>query len=193
MATASSVTSIANKRIHTNSTPAHNNLYSLSLNRHNQHDNKIHFASKHGVGGGVSTLTSPYSGYGVEKVHGGSKSDIGIPVTRQIMLKQAHLQTAKDRRRKSSFLPNSPILPSVYSDLSLFDTNNNDGDCATTMTGARTMTSSKLLYTNAHRKSALMGSGGPLLFHNSCNNHIDELEDNGNWENSYDNPIRSVS
>lgn len=194
----SSANNMNNKRI-SNPTPSHNNLYSLSLNRHH-HDNKNHFASKHGVGGCVSTLTSPYSGYGVEKVHGGSKSDIGIPLKRQIVLKQSHLQATRRKSSvaSSSFIPNSALLPSVYSDMSLFDaasycadsTNNNE---TSSLTGAIAKTGSKLLYTNAHRKSSMMRNGGPLVFHNSNNNNTDESEDNGNWENSYDNPIRSVS
>lgn len=191
-----------NNRI-SNPTPSHNNIYSLSLNRHH-HDNQNHFANKHGVGC-ISTLTSPYCGSGVEKVHGGSKSDIGIPITRQIMLQQSHLRSVGgNNRRKSSFLPKSSLLPSVYSNLSLFDTTTNFSDLtnnnSTTslMTGAIKKTGSKLLYTNAHRKSSLItnsvnGGHGPLLFHNNNNNNTDESEDNGNWENSYDNPIRSVS
>lgn len=183
-----------------NPTPSHNNIYSLSLNRHHNHKNEIHFASKHGVGGCISTLTSPYAGNGVEKVHGGSKSDIGIPLTRRIMLQQQIQQ--RINRKTTSILPQTTTataLPSVYSDLSLFDSssadmrNGNGNICynSSSLTGAITKTGSKLLYTNKHRKSSLTNSNyghGPLLYHNT------DESDNGNWENSlYDNPIRSVS
>lgn len=179
-----------------NPTPSHNNnLYSLSLNRHNH--NKNHFASKHGVGGCISTLTSPYAGNGVEKVHGGSKSDIGISLTRRIMLQQ-QIQQRIGQRKTSSILPQA-ALPSVYSDLSLFDPSSDlrngniksIGNNSSSMTGAITKTGSKLLYTNKHRKSSMTNAifgHGPLLYHNT------DESDNGNWENSlYDNPIRSVS
>jgi hypothetical protein len=175
-----------------NPTPSHNSLYSLSLNRHH---NKNHFASKHGVGGCISTLTSPYAGEGVEKVHGGSKSDIGIPLNRRIMLQQ-QIQQRIGQRKMTSFLPtNANALPSVYSDLSLFDPSldmsNGNFNSSNNSTGAITKTSSKLLYTNKHRKSSMTNAifgHGPLLYHNT------DESDNGNWENSlYDNPIRSVS
>jgi hypothetical protein len=181
-----------------NPTPSHNNIYSLSLNRHHNHKN--HFASKHGVGGCISTLTSPYAGNGIEKVHGGSKSDIGIPLTRRIMLQQ-QIQQRINRKTTTNILPQTTAtaLPSVYSDLSLFDSSSDmrNGNVShgnynsSSLTGAITKTGSKLLYTNKHRKSSLTNSNyghGPLLYHNT------DESDNGNWENSlYDNPIRSVS
>lgn len=195
---------IINRFINNNNTQSYNHPYSLSLKRHAENHN-----AKLGVGG-ISTLTSPYAGNGVERVRG-TKSDIGIPLDQRRMLRSGP---------KSSILHKS-ALPSVHSDLSLYEMTFNDStfnmndanhdlinnnSLRTPMTSAITFskTGSKLLYTNKHRLSTLpspltrdngqhsdpnANKLGPLLYKNG-----DGESGNGNWKNSlYDNPIRSVS
>lgn len=190
---------IINRFINNNNTQAYNNHYSLSLNRHAENHN-----AKLGVGC-IGTLTSPYTGNGVERIRG-TKSDIGIPLDNRRMQRSGH---------KNTILHKS-TLPSVHSEMSIYDAtfkgshlnihnanndiiNNNHSPTTSAITFSKT--GSKLLYTNKHRlnpphskvtfekpSDAIANKCGPLLYKNHSGT------DNGNWKNSvYDNPIRSVS
>lgn len=96
-----------------------NNHYSLSLNRHSENHNHINF----GVGCINGTLTSPYAftsgSGGVERNRGGTKSDIGYPVSSSrpgVMMKNNLPKT-------NYFVHGKPsLLPSVHSDLSIYET-----------------------------------------------------------------------
>lgn len=187
---------IINRFINNNNSQAHNNHYSLNLKRHAETHN-----AKNGVGC-ISTLTSPYAGYGVEKQRG-TKSDIGgVPLDQSTASRRMH--------QKKSILQKS-ALSSVHSDMSLYNRatfkdshddiiNNNDNS---PMNSAITFskTGSKLLYTNKHRLGNSTHSNvnydhaqvkvpsssfGPLIYKND--------RDNGNWKRSpYDNPLGAVS
>lgn len=202
---------IINRFINNNNTQTYNNHYSLSLNRHAENHNAML-----GVGC-ISTLTSPYTGNGVEKVRG-TKSDIGV-----VPLDQSSTSSLSSRRmqqrsvHKSSILHKS-TLPSVHSDLSIYETtfknshfnmndiiNNNNSPTTSAITFSKT--GSKLLYTNKHRQISTShskvnyDSAQPRLSFNDANaNRLGPLlyknedEESGSWKNSvYDNPIRSVS
>lgn len=153
------------------STHSQNYSKSLSLNRH----------TTEGVG--CITLTSPYAytgSFGVGNSRGGTKSDIGIPIMSASARHQHSSSSSSSSRsnlmkksRVNDFLhkSNSTLLPSVHSDLSLYDVtlshpkipeirydilnNNNISNIETPMSSPNTLktanSSTKLLYTNKHR------------------------------------------
>ena len=205
---------IINRFINNNNTQAYNNHYSLSLNRHAENHN-----AKLGVGC-ISTLTSPYSGNGVEKLRG-TKSDIGIPFDKANRMHRS--------ANKNSILHKSTLSSVTHSDMSIYEAtfkgslynmrDNNDNDANNDilnnnnnppMTSAITFskTGSKLLYTNKHRllnplqSKVSYDNAQTIMSANDTNAKKfgpllyknDGEMDNGNWKNSvYDNPIRSVS
>lgn len=94
---------------------SNNNHYSLSLNRHTENHNNVN----HGVGCNIGILTSPYAftfGNGnTESSRRGTKSDIGVPNT-------ASRKAAMKSLPKSNNHYKLGLLPSVHSDLSIYET-----------------------------------------------------------------------
>lgn len=187
-----------NRLINNNNTHTYNDHYTLSLNRLSS--DIIHNAKK-GVGGNFVTLNSPYSGPGVEKIRG-TKSDIGIPFD--------HRSTSKivqNTSRKNSVMQKS-LLPSVQSELSIYETtfnsgqytnpyknhsdmaNNNNNSFIKTSTPSISSnaitfskTGSKLLYSNKHRLEPT-SVGINTINSNSDNNIINNNNKNINHDNS---------
>lgn len=101
---------------------------SLSLNRHS--DVTSTFSSGVGYIPSAGTLTSPYaftSGSGFNKVTGRStKSDIGVPIDRQ-MLKRNLAKNSCHKSNNNHLIihkSKSILLPSVHSEVSLYDAPN---------------------------------------------------------------------
>lgn len=178
---------------------------SLSLNRHVD-------------GVGCITLTSPYAfagnggfvgGCGGTAGNRGTKSDIGAPIV------SGGRKSCPKNNNNYLHKSNSIFLPSVHSELSLYDVTttshpkipeirhdilNNNNNC-----GSLKSASSKLLYTNKHRlghnnhdnpttstnDNKNVNYQGPLVYKNS------DIEGNltrSEWNNSvFDNPIMTVS
>jgi len=176
---------IINRFINNNNTQAYNNHYSLSLNRHENHNAKL-------VGVG---LVSPYFGNGIEEIRG-TKSDVGMPLDKLKWMQ---------RSNQNGSISHKSILSLNMRDANIDNFNNNSSPMTSAITFSNT--GSKLLYTNKHRLDSShskrtyeiaqsMSSNdlnanklGPLLFKND-----DESENGTSWKNSvYDNPIRSVS
>lgn len=159
----------------------YNNNYSksLSLNRHSDVTSTLS-----GVGyiPSTSTLTSPYAftGSGCNKVVGRStKSDIGVPIDRHMMklnLVKNQCHNRHNNNNSLTYKSKSILLPSVHSDLSLYDASNHpkipeitlhkkdilnnnyslnntpmSSPSALMSPSSKTGSASKLAYTNKHR------------------------------------------
>jgi hypothetical protein len=180
---------------------------SLSLNRHVD-------------GVGCITLTSPYAFAGNGFVGGcgtgnrGTKSDIGAPIINS--RKSCPKSVANNNYLHKS---NSIFLPSVHSELSLYDVTttshpkipeirhdilNNNCAIDETTSGSLKTASSKLLYTNKHRlghnnhdnpttstnDNKSVSYQGPLVYKNDIEGNLMRSD----WNNSvFDNPIMTVS
>lgn len=201
-----------NRFINNNSNSTHlghnNNHYSksLSLNRHSEVSSTL----SGGVGcisSNAGTLTSPYAYTvsGCNKVAGRStKSDIGVPIDRQLMKRnlaksQCHNKHNSNNNNLIIHKSKSILLPSVYSDLSLYESPNhpkipeftfhkkdilnnnysldNPPMCSTSALkspSSKTGSISKLTYTNRHR-------------FNNLDNPLTTSNFNGNNNNGNDN------
>jgi hypothetical protein len=164
-----------------------NNIhYSLSLNRHIESRNSNNNVNLSGVGCKNGTLISPYAfttsstatlnGNGLERSRGGTKSDIGVPISSLSSSRKMMKSCAmKGNHNNNNFIhAGSKVnLPSVHSDLSIYEAtfnqshpnlpdvnkdilNNNishhiNADDNHSAIMSLTKTGSKLLYTNKHR------------------------------------------
>jgi hypothetical protein len=190
----------------------YNNHYSksLSLNRHSEVTSTLS-----GVGyiPSAGTLTSPYAfaGSGCNKVVGRStKSDIGVPIDRQLMKRNLVKNQCHNRHNNNNSLTHkskSILLPSVHSDLSLYDAPNhpkipeillhkkdilnnnysldNSPMCspsALMSPSSKTSLISKLAYTNKHRFNNL---DNPL----TTSNFIGSNNGNDNINVSHQGPL----
>lgn len=207
-----------NRFINNNNNSTHlgcnnNNNYSksLSLNRHS--DVTSTFSS--GVGYiPTGTLTSPYAftGSGYNKVTGRStKSDIGVPIDRQMLKRNLAKNSCHKNSNNNNLIihkSKSILLPSVHSDVSLYDPPNhpkipdftrlhkkdilnnnysldNSPICspsALMSPSSKTGSISKLAYTNKHR------------FNNNLDNplttsHFSNINGNDNINVSHQGPL----
>lgn len=175
-----SSTTITTAPVHTKSIHSYDSNFNRLINNNHTHSPGVHYTFSlsrlgqglHGVDSGVGnhvSISSPYNGYGVEQIRG-TKSDVGGKL-------------AKTRSTHSTL--QVPKLPSVKSDLSIFENsfkdssffisdriNNNQpgGDNFHGKSG------SKLLYNNKHRMEQNMAN----------NNHQSDLA-GGNIANSGNN------
>lgn len=188
------------------SSHSNNNIhYSLSLNRHSEN---------HNFGVGLinnGTLTSPYAytgcGVGVERNRGGTKSDIGFPIS-------SRPSATSSRGRyvnKNTYIIHgkSPILPAVHSDLSIYEAtfkdshlnlpdvrtdilnNNNSNSINFTPTSNNNNNNDPSTLTKATTSSAIMSlskTGSKLLYTNK--HRLDMTKHNINNNNC--NPLTST-
>ncbi|CAO1373973.1 unnamed protein product [Diamesa serratosioi] len=197
-----------NRLINNNNTHTYNDHYTFSLNRLSS---DIINNAKKGVGGDFVTSNSPYSGHGVEKTRG-TKSDIGIAFDHRSTSK-----VVRNNSRKNSAMQKSS-LPSVQSELSIYETTFNGGlysnpyknhsDMAnnnssmsnsiikTTMPSTSSSaitfskTGSKLLYSNKHRLEPT--SVGISTINSNTNNNNNNFNNNNNNIN-HDNSLAQTN
>lgn len=193
------------------STHCHSNSHyskSLSLNRHTTSSEGVGCItlSPYSYEGGVSSIGNR----GTKSDIGGPSSSVGMRQPPKSLLKNCQTNRNNNLMHKSS----SILLPSVHSELSLYDAafshhpkipelrydilNNN---IESPMSALKTASSSKLLYTNKHRFNSNLDNltatdnnknvssyHGPLVYKNGIDG------DRMRWNNSvFDNPIMTVS